>query len=408
MTRIAVCLIALILAAPALAAPPDPGAPPRTLTVTGTGIAKAAPDEADFSTGVVASAPTAGAALAANSRAMNAVISTLKRQGVPDKAIQTSNLSLNPQYQICKPNAACPQKIAGYQVSNTVSVTVALDKAGAVLDALVASGANQINGISFSIHDPKPLLAEARADAVKDAIEKASLYAKAAGVGLGPSRWQRNPAMKVCVFQRPNGASPGSRSPHKDRPRRRVRLVATAVSSMKTSRAGSRRMRGWRCSIQTRRRSATSRCSRSEAIRAFFICVARQAKHSRERGRADLEAARLLQFRGQFGHGDVRPGFDPGDQKLHVRRQLTLAGRAALRGRSGRAAGLNALQQLHRAAVGNPKMAGRLTPRMTHRHPRHDPFAQIQGIALAHDSPPSMVNHGSQPLGIPNRFLFHA
>lgn len=185
MKTLAVSLIALILAGSAAAAAPDQAAPPRTLTVSGTGIAKAAPDEASFSTGVVAQAATARAALAANSQAMNAVIASLKKQGVPDKAIQTSNLSLNPQYQTCKPGVACPQKIVGYAVSNTVSVTVGLDKVGTVLDALVGAGANQIGGISFSIHDPKPLLQQARADAVKDAIDKAQAFAKAAGVSLG-------------------------------------------------------------------------------------------------------------------------------------------------------------------------------------------------------------------------------
>jgi uncharacterized protein YggE len=184
MKQLAVSVLALILAAPALAAAPQD--PPRTLTVTGTGIAKAAPDEASFSTGVVSQAPTAGAALAANTKAMNAVIATLKRQGVPEKAIQTSNLSLNPQYQVCKPNMACPQKIVGYEVANTVTVTIGLDKAGAALDALVASGANRVDGIGFAIHDEKPLLAEARAEAVKEAIAKAEAYAKSAGVSLGP------------------------------------------------------------------------------------------------------------------------------------------------------------------------------------------------------------------------------
>ena len=186
MKYLAVSLVALILTGTAAAAAPDQAVSPRTLTVSGTGIVKAAPDEASFSTGVVAQASTARAALAANSQAMNAVIASLKKQGVPDKAIQTSNLSLNPQYQTCKPNVACPQKIVGYEVSNTVAVTVSLDKAGTVLDALVGSGANQIGGISFSIHDTKPLLAEARADAVKDALDKATLFAKAAGVTLGP------------------------------------------------------------------------------------------------------------------------------------------------------------------------------------------------------------------------------
>lgn len=176
----------LLLAVSAAAAPAAREVLPRTLTVSGLGTAKAAPDEASFSTGVVSRGATAGQALAANSRAMNAVIATLKKEGVPDKQIQTSNLSLSPQYQACKPEVACPQKIVGYEVSNTVNVTVALDRAGPVLDALVTSGSNQIDGISFSIHDTKPLLAEARADAVKDAMARGGLYARAAGVNLGP------------------------------------------------------------------------------------------------------------------------------------------------------------------------------------------------------------------------------
>lgn len=187
MSRTTILLSAAILAltTAATAAPADQ-APPRTLTVSGTGIAKGAPDEASFSTGVVSQGGTAGQALAANSRAMNAVMAALKRQGVADKDIQTSNLSLSPQYQTCKPGVACQQKIVGYQVANTVNVTVGLDKAGSVIDALVSSGSNQVDGISFAIHDPKPLLAQARTDAVKDAMDKGQGIARAAGVSLGP------------------------------------------------------------------------------------------------------------------------------------------------------------------------------------------------------------------------------
>jgi hypothetical protein len=159
---------------------------PRTITVAGVGTVKAAPDEASFSTGVVSQGATASQALAANSRAMNAVMATLKKLGIPDKDIQTSDLSLSPQYQTCKPGVVCPQRIVGYEVSNTVNVTAELAKTGAVLDALVASGSNQIGGIGFSIHDPKPLLTEARAEAVQDAIDRAETIAKAAGVSLGP------------------------------------------------------------------------------------------------------------------------------------------------------------------------------------------------------------------------------
>jgi len=179
---IGLCVLA---AAAAQAAQPDQSAQ-RTLTVAGQGVAKAAPDEASFSTGVVSQGTTATQALAANTRAMNAVFATLKRLGIPDKDIQTSDLSLSPQYQTCKPGVSCTQRIVGYQVSNNVSVTVGLDKTGAVLDALVGSGSNQLGGISFSIHDTKPLLAQARQDAVKDALGRAQLYAGAANVKLGP------------------------------------------------------------------------------------------------------------------------------------------------------------------------------------------------------------------------------
>ena len=158
----------------------------RTMTMSGQGTAKAAPDQAQFSTGVITQDRTAALALAANSRAMNAVFATLKRLGIADKDIQTSDFSLSPQYQTYKPGTSGPQRIIGYQVSNTVNVTIEdFGKTGAVLDALVTSGSNQIDNISFSIHDTKALLAQARVAAVKDAIDRAQTYAKAAGVTLG-------------------------------------------------------------------------------------------------------------------------------------------------------------------------------------------------------------------------------
>ena len=146
--------------------------------------AKAAPDAATLSTGVVSQASNAAAALAANAHAMTAVFDTLHRAGIADKNIQTSGISLSPQYG---GKQGQPQHIVGYQVSNTVSVFIdKLDKVGSVIDALVAAGSNQIDGPNFIIADPKPLLAKARAEAVKDAIAKAQTYAAAAGVTLGP------------------------------------------------------------------------------------------------------------------------------------------------------------------------------------------------------------------------------
>jgi uncharacterized protein YggE len=163
----------------------DATAPQRTLTVSGEGETKAVPDEAHLSAGVVTQAKKAADALAANSRAMNAVFATLKRFGIPDKAIQTSEFSIEPRYTSDR-NGNSTSTISGYAVSNTVDVTVGLPKLGPALDALVASGANSLGNIAFTIHDPKPLLAKARVDAIHDATERAQTYAKAGGFALGP------------------------------------------------------------------------------------------------------------------------------------------------------------------------------------------------------------------------------
>jgi uncharacterized protein YggE len=175
--------VSLLFAAPAARAADAPLQ--RLLSVTGTAEIKAVPDRAELSSGVVTRAPRAAAALASNASAMTAVFDTLKRAGIAEKNIQTSNFQVAPQYSAEKPGAA--QRIVGYEVSNTVSVTVdGLDKLGPTIDALVAAGSNQIEGPTFSIADPKPLLAKAREEAVKDATARAQAYASAAGVTLGP------------------------------------------------------------------------------------------------------------------------------------------------------------------------------------------------------------------------------
>ena len=171
------------LALTALLAAPAWAADPRTITMTGHGETKAVPDQALLSAGVTNIAPTAAAALAANSSSMNAVFAALKKLGVPDRNIQTSGFSIFPQYSDGGSNV---RRLNGYQVSNTV--TVRLDnvgRTGPTLDALVAAGANQMNGISFDIAKPAPLLDQARAGAIADARHRAEVYAKAAGINLG-------------------------------------------------------------------------------------------------------------------------------------------------------------------------------------------------------------------------------
>ena len=171
-----VALIAL-LAAPAWA-------DPRTISISGHGEVRAAPDMAEVRAGVTITAPTAAQALAANSSRMQNVFSALRKTGVPEKNIQTTNFYISAQYTNGENNT--PRRLNGYQVSNDVTVRLEdVGKVGSALDTLVAAGANQINGISFSIQNPAPALEKARADAVADARTRAETYAKAAGVSLG-------------------------------------------------------------------------------------------------------------------------------------------------------------------------------------------------------------------------------
>jgi uncharacterized protein YggE len=169
------------LALTALLALPAWAAAPRTISITGHGEARGRPDVALIQAGVVTDAPTAAAALSANSTRMNTVFAALKKLGVADRNIQTSGFSVFPQYENNNTH-----RITGYQVSNTVSVRLEdVNRTGPTLDALVAAGANQMNRIGFDIAKPEPLLDQARADAVADARHRAQVYAKAAGLTLG-------------------------------------------------------------------------------------------------------------------------------------------------------------------------------------------------------------------------------
>jgi uncharacterized protein len=185
--------LSLAMAAPASAHEVSSGpviAPGNTmLSLSAQGQSFSVPDLGVFSAGVTGSGKTAGAALAANSAKMNNVIAALKRAGIADKDIQTSNLSLNPVYaDMSNQRNADPLEqqvppIIGYQVYNMVTVKQRkLDRFGSTIDALVAAGANQVNGPSFQMNDPDAAADEARADAIKKAMARADIYAKASGL----------------------------------------------------------------------------------------------------------------------------------------------------------------------------------------------------------------------------------
>lgn len=185
--QIAAAIVLIVAAAAGGGARPaqaESGAP-AVISVTGEGSVAAAPDMAVIPVGVETVADSASAALAANNLRSAAVIARLKAAGIAERDIQTSGLSLGPRYDYAA--GGSNQTITGYVATNQVTARLrSLDRLGAVLDAVVADGANQLAGIGFALQDPGPAMDEARRLAVADALARAALLAKAAGVSLGP------------------------------------------------------------------------------------------------------------------------------------------------------------------------------------------------------------------------------
>ncbi|MFV0623445.1 SIMPL domain-containing protein [Sphingomonas sp. ac-8] len=150
------------------------------LDVVAEGKATRVPDIATLRAGVVTQAVTAAAALQDNSARMNRVVAALRKAGVAPRDIQTATIALSPQYRYAENE---PPVITGYQASNQVSVRFRdIAKSGAILDALVAQGANQIQGPDLSVDAADQATDEARTDAIAKARARAELYAKAAGL----------------------------------------------------------------------------------------------------------------------------------------------------------------------------------------------------------------------------------
>lgn len=154
------------------------------ISVTGEATIAVTPDIATIDGGVTSVAKTAREAADANNTTMGAVLLALKAAGLSEKKFQTSRLSLQPQSGNRTPNG--PTQIISYRATNHVVVTLHdVSKVAGVIDTLVATGANEIGSISFSVEQTSKLLDEARAQALADAQRKAEIYAKAANVALG-------------------------------------------------------------------------------------------------------------------------------------------------------------------------------------------------------------------------------
>lgn len=169
----------------AFATPSAAQIPPAQITITGIGEIAAAPDMATVTLGVTTTAKTARAAMADNASHLTEVLTTLKSAGVAPRDLQTSGLSLQPNWTNNSNGGV--NRIDGYTAANQLSVRVRdLAALGTILDAAIGEGANTLNGVQFGMSAPAPLLDSARRAAVFDARHSAEIFATAAGVTLGP------------------------------------------------------------------------------------------------------------------------------------------------------------------------------------------------------------------------------
>nr|WP_087575542.1 SIMPL domain-containing protein [Sphingomonas sp. CDS-1] len=183
-------------------------APIVTLNVTET--VEAAPDMATVGTGVQTRAQTAAQAMRDNAVQMDKLIAALVKAGIPKKDIQTSGINLSVQYDYSnRDGQPSGPRFIGYEASNQLSVKLRdIKKVGTLLDTMVEAGATNVNGPSFSISDPTPMLAQARAAALKTARAQADFYAQAAGyrsarlVSLAESNSGGQPPMPMMVTAR--------------------------------------------------------------------------------------------------------------------------------------------------------------------------------------------------------------
>jgi uncharacterized protein YggE len=178
-------LVFVVTTCSVLALAQDAGSPTGLPFVRATGdcVIDAKPDQATVDIGVVNQATTAAAAAAENANRVSAVINRIKKEIGSAGEVRTVNYSINPNYSYPNPPSDSGPKILGYSASNTVEAKVSdIALVGKVLDAAIAAGANNINGVRFSVKDERPVRTQALRQAALNARSAAEAMAAALGV----------------------------------------------------------------------------------------------------------------------------------------------------------------------------------------------------------------------------------
>jgi uncharacterized protein YggE len=173
---------------PVRAAELEKQTPVRTITVSGEGRVSVRPDVARANVGVVATAPKVKDAVGQSRTLMVGVLAALRKVGVAEKDIMTTNYSITHEQPPPKEGEKGSARNKGrYHVTNMVTVTIRdIEKVDVVLDAVTEAGVNQVWGVNFEVDNPDSAVAKAREAAVAQARAKAEALARASGVRLGP------------------------------------------------------------------------------------------------------------------------------------------------------------------------------------------------------------------------------
>ena len=147
------------------------------------GRASVRPDLVDLRLGVSVTEPTVDRARAASSKILNGVLARLRAVGIEDRDLQTSVVSVSPQYDYSREGA--PPRLVGYSFTNLVAAVVRdIGRTGDAIDAALTAGATNIDRIAFRTEDPSAAERQAREAAMADARVKAETYASAAGLTI--------------------------------------------------------------------------------------------------------------------------------------------------------------------------------------------------------------------------------
>ncbi len=162
------------------------------ILVTGEGRLSVEPDLAVLNIGIEAQSETVSQARTDAAQAKSRVVAAVKTRGLSDKDIQTTSFNIRPEYRYEEierdGSYVSERKLVGYVVSNFAMIKIRdLDAVGPIIDDVAEAGGDlaRINGISFTVEDPKPFMEELRREAFEEAKAKAEQLAGLAGVTLG-------------------------------------------------------------------------------------------------------------------------------------------------------------------------------------------------------------------------------